>query len=72
MKVNKIMCDVCGVDLPEINKWHRGTTRIKAKIKRIKNEFDYRGSKTIKLDLCEQCLYNLCANYSTRLESEEQ
>lgn len=71
MKVKKTMCDVCGIELPVINKWQRSTTRVKAKIKKINNE-DVYGSKTIKLDLCEQCLYNLCTNYSTRMESDTE
>jgi len=72
MKIKKTVCDVCGIELPVINKWYRSTTRIEAKIKRINNEADIRGSKIIKLDLCEQCLNNLCTNYSTRMESDEE
>lgn len=72
MKVKKTVCDVCGIELPVTNMWQRSTTRIKAKIKKINNEFSYRGFEKIKLDLCEQCLNNLCTNYNTQMESDDE
>lgn len=69
MEVKKTVCDVCGIELPVIDRLHRRTTRVKAKIKKINNEADVCRSKIIKLDLCEQCLYNLCTN---RMESDEK
>lgn len=71
MKVKKTVCDVCGIELPVMNMWQRSTTRIKAKIEKINDEFNCGGFEKIKLDLCERCLNNLCTNYGTRKESEE-
>lgn len=71
MKVKKTLCDVCGIELPEMDSVYRHSTRIKAKIKKIKDETRTYDSRVVKLDLCEQCLYNLCTNYNIRKENEK-